>query len=142
MLVTIFPELDKRNECPECRGKLDILSPLINKIKEKDYIGIKFIVENNSKSVNQRNEDLETPLTVAIKEKNKNLVELLLNHEANVNLEDKNEELPLELCFKILQEIYSNSSVLAYAMKNKNVKFVEMLIQYYKPTKIEKNKCG
>lgn len=86
--------LEKNYPCPECRENLNALNPLINKIKQNQIEGVKFILKQRPQSVNEQNEFLEIPLTQAIKCGYTNLVELLLKHGADPNSSNGQDEMP------------------------------------------------
>ena len=63
---------------------------------------MKFVLGNNDikKDVNVINNNKETPLLLAIANKNEGLANLLIEHNANITLRDKGDMSPLMLCCK------------------------------------------
>lgn len=122
------------------------LKLLFNAIEKNDLNAIKKIVNENNIIINSKREkDRKTPILLAAEKNNINIIELLINNEADINIMDKEGKTPLleavkndnyELVKLLLDngaepnlDLFAFNTPLVAAIKNQNLKMVNLLLE-------------
>ena len=96
--------------------------PLRTAIMNNSSRTVRYLIDNGA-DINYKDENNETPLTLACKESNHDMVDLLLNSGANINY--SGDETPLTICclkdrVKILKRLLSNEPAPDLSIRNKS----------------------
>ena len=111
------------------------------KEKREEYWFLDYLFQNRIESVNLRNNEGNTPLHIAIQNKNVKMVELLVKLGANVNIANHHGYTPLMLAGENVMNTYTEFRVFGYSDNGDFKKIVEYLVMNGANIN-EKDPCG